>query len=547
MMLLDLDTVAGPIDPTDRRYARLLAQLQGNILKSHGRNYTVNLFLTFAPGVQGAVEDWIGTFSRRYVTSALRQMHESAEFKANGLSGRIFAGLSLSAKGYEYLGKDLTAFVEKRNPSLTSNVLFSRGIKDEQTQQDLKDSDAKDWDINGSGKEVHALVLLADEDPNRLKDVLGRVVDDLAQRKVLSDCVQVDGIGLRDENNQPLEHFGYRDGISQPLFFVEDVEAERSHFGTSEWDPSAALSLVLVPDPFAPTPESFGSYFVFRKLEQDVLGFKRQEAKLAELLEDFTKKNGLPIFKEERAGALVVGRFENGVPTETAGSEQAEQFRDFNDFDYRDDVRITQDQAGQVTEIAAMRCPFQGHIRKTNPRGDTRRVTLPALNVPIPEDVDQVEKGRRITRRGITYGERALNPNGSLIPPELQKDGTLKPPVKGQVGLLFQCYQASIPDQFGFMQASWANNPNFPAPATGLDPIIGQGNLAAVPQQWPPVYDASDNKQPFSFGGFVKMRGGEFFFTPSIPFLLSFGDDNDYVKADSAENERRLLPNKTAE
>lgn len=539
-MPLDIDTISGPINPSDPKYVPLLAHLQGNILRSHGRNHTVNLFLTFKPGHERAVTNWIGSFSRRFVTSALRQMRESEEFKANGLSGGIFATLSLSAAGYKYLGRDLNAFVEKRNPNLSSNVTFAAGIKGERAQAELKDPDHAGWEINGGDEDVHALILLADEDQGRLNDVRGIVTRDLASRYILlHDAVAVEGVGIRDEHNQPLEHFGYRDGISQPLFFQHDVEEERCRFGTSAWDPSASLSLVLVPDPFAATPESFGSYFVFRKLEQDVAGFKKKEAELARLLQ-------LHEPSEERAGALVVGRFENGVPVESTGSEQAEQFRDFNDFNYHEDQSPQQAAGGQNTQAVALRCPFQAHIRKTNPRGDTRRLTLPSFGQPDRPEVDEEERGRRITRRGITFGQRALDNCGALVPPEIQEDGTLKPPIEGPVGLLFQCYQASIPDQFGFMQFSWANNPNFPTEGVGLDPIIGQGEQDAVPQQWPPVYGSPENRKPLPFGGFVTMKGGEFFFTPSIPFLLSFGDDNASVKADAAENERRILPDRTA-
>jgi deferrochelatase/peroxidase EfeB len=541
-MALDIDLISGPIDPTNSQYVPLLAHLQGNILKSHGRDHTVNLFLTFQAGKKEAVERWIGFFSRRYVTSALRQYHESLEFKTNRLSGRIFGSLSLSASGYEYLEKDLAAFVERRNPKLTSNVRFTAGIK--AAREELQDPDPEQWELNSGGQQIHALVLLADEDRKRLKDVLAIVLKDLKARNILEQWDQVEGLALRDEHNQPLEHFGYRDGVSQPLFFTGEVTEERERFGTSDWDPSASLSLALVPDPFAPSPLSFGSYLVFRKLEQDVLGFKRKEAELASRLAAAATANGLPKFNEERAGALAVGRFENGVPIVSAGSQQAEQFRDFNDFNYHDDQRVTP--GGPNPVIEPLRCPFQGHIRKTNPRGDTRRVTLPALGLPIPEEVDEEERGRRITRRGITFGERTLNKEGQLEPPELQEDQTLNPPVQGPVGLLFQCYQASIPDQFGFMQVSWANNPNFPAPGVGIDPIIGQGNPDNPAQKWPPAYDSPDNAEALPFGGFVTMKGGEFFFTPSIPFLLLFGEDNPTVEADAAENERRTLPNKMA-
>ncbi|MBC7804695.1 MAG: peroxidase [Akkermansiaceae bacterium] len=542
-MPVDIDLLSAPIEPTDPDFVPLLAHLQGNILKSHGRNHTVDLFLTFKPDYQGAVRRWLGDFSRRYVTSALRQLHESAEFKANGLSGRIFATVSLSAEGYRYLKYDTNAFVERRDPSLTTGVTFAAGMK---AAAELKDPAPTGWEFGAD--DIHVLVLLADEDPIRLRQVLDRVKTDLDAQGILDHHFEQEGVGIRDESNQPLEHFGYRDGVSQPLFYRKDVSEERERFGTSEWDPSAPLRLALVPDPFAPAPESFGSYLVYRKLEQDVLKFKTLEKELVAEL-------GLQGVEEERAGALVIGRFENGVPVERSGSEQAIQFRDFNDFNYHDDLQ-------------AARCPFQAHIRKTNPRGDTARVRIPGLTDPDAiAQTDAGEQGRRITRRGITYGDRETNAMGQLIRPGLTDTGELNPAIEGEVGLLFQCYQGSIPDQFGFMQKAWVNAVDFasatPPDFTGIDPIIGQttaGDVNAQAEdfadgspatpllhQWPLRYDDATAKVPFNFGDVVRLRGGEFFFTPSVSFLTSFGKANRSVQEDVAEQERRIVPNRTAE
>jgi hypothetical protein len=128
-----------------------------------------------------------------------------------------------------------------------------------------------------------------------------------------------------------------------------------------------------------------------------------------------------------------------------------------------------------------------------------------------------LERSRRITRRGITYGQRKSHPSSvpdlNLLPTE-------------GVGLLFQCFQESIARQFAFMQKAWVNAPGFVLPGTGPDPVIGQAEPggAPVPQQWRkewgPLPDGSaDVQRPFSFGEFVKMRGGEFFFAPSMAFL----------------------------
>jgi hypothetical protein len=580
-MPINLDRINGPIAPTDPSFTPLLANLQGNILKSHGRNYTVNLFLTFEDDKQDQVKEWIGDFTRRYVTSALRQMHESEEFKANGISGRLFASLSLSAKGYAYLGFDLDAFREELNP-FTAGIRFATGMA--AAQSSLNDPDPAAWTVN-TNEAAHAMILIADEAPlgtgTRLQQVLDRIKADL---KPIASIEQVEGEGLRDEMNQPLEHFGYRDGISQPLFFEDEVAREREKYGIDAWDPSAAPSLVLVADPLVEKEDSYGSYFVFRKLEQNVVGFKTLEKNLG---------------FGARGGAMAVGRFENGIPLETAGSEQAVAFRNFNDFNYHTDLKppvpspaqqqpaqqvqqappppaslTPTESAGETQEdadgntpvppsIEYRRCPFHGHIRKTNPRGDTARVLFTQIPNPTPgqttEQTDIQEREHRIARRGITFGTRQLyrregsgtggggrlleikdkGDTSGFLPTddEITAAGLTPRHPAGGVGLLFQCYQRSISNQFGFIQAAWANKPDFPAAGTGLDPIIGQAGAAGgPPQEWAPVYnDADQPRKEFAFGNVVTMQGGGFFFTPSLPFLLQFGTPSGAHLADMKE------------
>jgi deferrochelatase/peroxidase EfeB len=92
------------------------------------------------------------------------------------------------------------------------------------------------------------------------------------------------------------------------------------------------------------------------------------------------------------------------------------------------------------------------------------------------------------------------------------------------VGLLFMCMQSMIENQFEFIQRSWANNNDFPQPYTGIDPVIGQGenrkkpNGEDVEQKWT---DIDRKKIPASFSSFVTMKGGEYFFAPSLAFFKS--------------------------
>ena len=88
------------------------------------------------------------------------------------------------------------------------------------------------------------------------------------------------------------------------------------------------------------------------------------------------------------------------------------------------------------------------------------------------------------------------------------------------VGLLFMCYQRDIKNQFESLQFLQANNTNFFQDNTGVDPVIGRMGWEPPPQKWPPEWDTPRaEQQPFSFGGFVTLKGGEYFFAPSMSFL----------------------------
>src|SRR5437667_54621 len=244
-------------------------------------------------------------------------------------------------------------------------------------------------------------------------------------------------------------------------------------------DPSAPLGLVLVDDPFTSEEDCFGSYLVFRKLQQDVENFNAG-------VKDLATRLGAD---EALAGALVVGRFKDGTPVTL---RPWDGLGAVNNFEY-----LAHDRVGN-------RCPFHAHIRKANQRGAN-----PVLN---PEE----ERTHRIVRRGIPYGVRPAPPGGA----------SADPAAAGEVGLLFQAFQGDIARQFGFIQRKWVDSPNFPEPLlfpglkTGADPLIGQHPRAA--QRWPRTWGRSGrflDRLRFNFGDYVRLRGGEYFFTPSLSFL----------------------------
>ena len=73
-------------------------------------------------------------------------------------------------------------------------------------------------------------------------------------------------------NGKVVEHFGFADNISQPLFFEKDIKKQTQGSGRRAWDPSAGPNLVLVQDPYG-GDNACGSYLVFLKLEQNAQDF----------------------------------------------------------------------------------------------------------------------------------------------------------------------------------------------------------------------------------------------------------------------------------
>jgi Dyp-type peroxidase family len=450
--------------------------LQSNILKSHSRGNAKLLFLNFN-AIESEITAWIKKFIslEKYVVSALDQKADSAAFKI-GKAGKTVVNFYLSAKGYEKLGFNTDKFTdghiededaETEDNEIDKNIMygnnyFVKGMKSKIVNKKLKDPKLDQWEQEYN-TDIHAMLLLADDDQSRLNTETNEVKKSLAGIAIIVKEETGEGITEKLGNGAEinLEHFGYADGISQPRYFTEDRR-------TSPID-LQPLSLVLVKDPFTKRDDdNYGSFLVYRKLEQDVDGFNNKVAELAGNLNLNTNQAG-KITKEDFAGALVIGRFKDGTPLVKSDIKLGE-LPVFNDFKY------------EHIDRAAHKCPFHAHIRKTNPRGQGLLVS---------------EKGRFITRRGIPYGKKNSD---------------------DKKGLLFMCFQSNLKRQFNFIQKAWANAPGFPPfrGKPGIDPMIGQGNKGG--QSWPTQYN-SEKEVKFNFAGFIKMKGGEYFFAPSIGFL----------------------------
>jgi Dyp-type peroxidase family len=502
---------------------KLLADLQGNILTGHGRNHALHIFLEFQKKdpTKKKAKEWIKSLStnvtpaeKQYKESSVRRERRKENPPAAGETYKIIPGVDdlpfvnffLSAEGYRFLGlKDKGP----REPSFLAGM--------EKRSKILNDSPKKDWEPSFHSGTIHAMLLVANDDPRMLQDVnlassIGLIIKNNIVlngsgqpiAKILSkECGAVLHKNFRGLE-RPVEHFGYVDGLSDARFTWEDEEKinrdwrEGGSGGSTKWDPRATLNLVLVPDPLGDS-NAAGSYLVFRKLEQNVQKFQILKHELTKKLKD--RLDGPSV-------AYSVGRFQDGTPVTRLPNYNFP----LNDFDFKAYDNLSTHLLDDLDKVkgqeVGIRCPIHAHVRKMNPRE----------TIPSQMEIDR----RIIVRRGIPYDHRphqeqlGYKPPDDTTPPENLPTET--------VGLLFMCFQRSIADQFEFIQrrANGAIDPENPSSQfepNSFDPIIGQPPKTES-QSWPVKWnDPSKGILKFSFSHVVTLKGGEYFFAPSISFL----------------------------
>jgi deferrochelatase/peroxidase EfeB len=329
----------------------------------------------------------------------------------------------------------------------------------------------------------------------------------------------------------PLEHFGFADGIGDPVFEGQMPAAEMRErvVGRGKWmgrktgwQPLATGEFVLghvdeaqeLP-PTAP-PASFmrnGTFMAYRKLHQNVGAWRRYMADQARL---FARVMGVPQAEAQvTLAAKIVGRWPDGIPLAKAGSFaawRAERARlGFDDPATGADAQIRYLRSPEASDfryaadMQGFDAPGGCHLRRVNTRD-----YLDPLNDPAGENPDatsQLNKRRRILRRGLPYGAPDLDAGD---------DAT-------EQGVAMMALCASLFRQFEFIQQQWI--------AYGLD--FNQGNLTCPLTGDHRTHDRfvipsrPDSGQPpflmTRLPNFVETRGGEYFFLPSLTALRMIG------------------------
>jgi Dyp-type peroxidase family len=377
---------------------------------------------------------------------------------------------------------------------------FREGMTTAHRQRLLGDFDSsapENWSWGGTkNEELHVVLMVFGTDEETTLRYYERLKQQFSPG--MKELFQLDGRTLPRNK----EHFGFRDGISQPIIKGSGrTGPEREFINAGEFlmgykneynvypdtpvisDPQGNMN--LLPEDASGTGckdlGKNGSYMVLRQLQQDVNGFWS-------FMNERTKNEDGSINEDEsvKLAAKMMGRWPSGTPIVKSPDKDPGMDSDDNEYDYKDDKD-------------GLKCPFGSHMRRTNPRdsfednGEKQSLKL--------------SNRHRIIRRARLYGEPYAGSPTNLTP-------------EGKVGLLFTCFNADISRQFEFIQYTWANYPKVKQLYNDPDPIIGvrekpePGTAQVFTIQQEPV-----NKCITELKSFVTCRGGAYCFFPSITTL----------------------------
>jgi Dyp-type peroxidase family len=461
--------------------------VQGLVLQGYGRlRSAAYLVLELTDGPRA--RSWLGTVLPEISLGGARPAGAAvnAAFTATGLDRLGLPPGTLSGFSLEFL--------EGMTSAHRSRLLGDEGAAA---------SSHWAWGAPG-GDRVDGLLLVFANDEDGLSRSLSHHRAALAEHGVNQIAtLETQDIGLT-------EHFGFRDGLSQPVmsgvgrpgpamhtvdpgeFLLGYLNAHgqypRSPLVPARMDPQRLLPRrprgpVGATPPVAPGQEDAhdfgrnGSYLVVRTLRQDVEAFWR-------FLDEATRRSdGTPDAAARTAlAARMVGRWPSGAPLTTSPDADRPELAEDNDFGYA------------RADAAGTRCPVGAHIRRTNPRD-----SLP----PKPGTSESLDVGKRhrLIRRGRAFG------------PPVGADQALGDHAGSATerGLHFIALCSDIARQFEFISHTWMMNPSFAGLLDDADPLLGghTGRGTSFTIQADPV-----RRRHTDVPVFVTPRGGAYFFLP---------------------------------
>jgi Dyp-type peroxidase family len=338
-------------------------------------------------------------------------------------------------------------------------------------------NDPKNWELPFGSGQVHIGLSAFSDSMDKWHDVVALACEQYESIRGIR-VLQTQDFGQQPGDLNPL---GYKDGIDQP-----PIEGSGVAPLPGQGRPIKAGEFILgypgetgVPLP-SPQPDVLGRNGTFvglRKYQTRVGAFNR-----------FLQAHAETHDERELLAAKLVGRWRSGAPLtlapEVDDAALGEDPQRNNDFNYAKDPHGRQ-------------VPLGSHIRRMNPR-DSQLAVLTDVNL------------HRVIRRGTTYG-----------PPY---DASAMSVADDQVprGAYFLFISANAMETIEFLQQEWVNNGNFVGLDDERDPIIGlqqEDAYFTIPKD--PVRQRVHGIETFNV-----LRGGEYFFMPSLSALRWLGEEH---------------------
>ena len=442
--------------------------IQGFVLRGYNLPFARYFFLHFSNAQQG----------RALIGRLLGQITTGQKWDGGKPSSTVNVA-------FTYVGLDQLELPDAT--LLTFPVEFQQGMKSRaDILGDTGVNDPDQWDELWSKDNVHVWLGI---------NALTRQALDERSTQMQSLLDSVGGVTVLDTQDAAAifvegkpttkEHFGYTDGFGNPDYLGVERSSQPGQgkmLPDGKWGPLATGELLLgyadeageVPP--APVPHILannGTFMVYRKLHQNVAKYRAY----------LDAQSALYGGGREKLAAKFIGRWPDGTPLEASPDKPDSAIA-------QDPMRSTAFKYGDDPEGKC--CPMGAHIRRVHPRDafgfDGRLINR-----------------RRITRRGLPYGPFAAE--GALVSDEVER------------GVIFMALNASISRQFEFVQQQWIQYGNDSHLGNDKDVLMGNhgGHGKFVVQG-----DERPTNPPFicsNLPDFVELRGGDYFFLPSITAL----------------------------
>lgn len=512
-------------------------------------------FMTFAaislPEDRAICSNWLKSLANGHNPHELRTLEADdglleVTFGDRPLSGedeRSATCVAFTAAGFSHLG-----FPEGDEPGTmaTFPTVFNLGMSSRQrVLGDYEQSDPLKWRWSDaeSKQPVHVALFVYGKSKPECDKLLG-----LHRNKLTGASFVVHELDTQPtDKGINYEHFGFRDGISQPVIrgtqrfargaqprdimapgeFILGYKSNqgyfpptpvvarksdiRNHLASVPTSAESRFSAFQDPRPHVRDFGRNGTFLAIRQFEQHVTAFDEYAERSArKLTDDLVDQTRLPnliggAVTSDWIKAKMMGRWQDGVPlidrpvwtppaenaAEKSSCEGDHKHAHAKHAHRQSRMRKDTDLDFGVDDPQGLHCPFGAHIRRANPRGSL-----------APGDDSQlaITNRHRLLRRGRPYQQG------------------------GEKGLLFVGLCADLERQFEFIQQSWIGAPGFAGLTNEPDPVASVKSAAASTRFTIPTSAGS-----LALAGgesFVTVRGGGYFFLPSRSALLFLADLN---------------------